>query len=346
MTYRALSSFFYGAVLIVTARECAARDADLYTAATAAAVRQVEPRVVQLRLVGGVSSIEGVPLGRAISGLLLSSDGWVVTTSFGFEDPPTAVIAVLTGGEQLALELVAVDYVLKIALLRPTEADRPGDDWLKPEASPLRVGQTVLAVGRSYNAHAPNVSRGVVSALGRLSARAVQVDASVSSANYGGPLVDLNGHILGLLTPLPAAGSDRMSAEWYDSGIGFAVPIDRVLKSVEILRAGHDRLPGALPFSIDSKNPLASSVTVAKVDDAAAPSLRVGDRLASIESTPVLNPTHALSLMAGFCNGEQACLKLERAGEIFETQVVAIQKKPVESDKKTPRAKIARGVDD
>ena len=84
-----------------------------------------------------------------------------------------------------------------------------------------------------------SISVGVVSALNRMHGRAIQTDANVSATNYGGPLVDLEGRVLGILVPMapqaPGAGEANVTAgsEFYDSGIGFAVPLSHVLSVVD-----------------------------------------------------------------------------------------------------------------
>ena len=73
----------------------------------------------------------------------------------------------------------------------------------------------------------PNVSVGIVSALDRIWGKAIQTDAKISPNNYGGPLVDIAGRVLGVLVPMSPDGSGEVAGvEWYDSGIGFAVPLE------------------------------------------------------------------------------------------------------------------------
>src|SRR5256885_2038084 len=80
------------------------------------------------------------------------------------------------------------------------------------------------ALGVDENAP-PSVSVGIVSALGRMYGKAVQTDAKVSPVNYGGPLVGIDGRVQGVLVPAsPRGDSDAAGVEWYDSGIGFAIP--------------------------------------------------------------------------------------------------------------------------
>ena len=89
----------------------------------------------------------------------------------------------------------------------------------------LRLGQWVVALGRTWSegpSSPPSVSIGVISALGRIWGKAIQTDAKISPVNYGGPLIDLEGRVAGVLVPLSPRSEDAVAeAEWYDSGIGF-----------------------------------------------------------------------------------------------------------------------------
>ena len=91
----------------------------------------------------------------------------------------------------------------------------------------MTVGQWTIAVGRTFNQKEPNISVGVLSATNRIWSTAIQTDAKISPANYGGPLIDSRGRVLGVLVPLSPQkqGGEIAGAEWYDSGIGFAVPL-------------------------------------------------------------------------------------------------------------------------
>ena len=85
----------------------------------------------------------------------------------------------------------------------------------------------------------PSVSVGIVSALDRIWGKAIQTDAKVSPTNYGGPLVDLQGRVQGVLVPAsPQAEGETAGFEWYDSGIGFAIPLEDVYAVLPRLQAG------------------------------------------------------------------------------------------------------------
>ncbi len=108
-----------------------------------------------------------------------------------------------------------------------------------PEAFPkdqIRVGHWALAVGRTLSPEItdpPSVSVGIISALDRVWGKALQTDAKVSPVNYGGPLVAMDGRVQGILVPAsPQSEGATAGVEWYDSGIGFAIPMDDVLKAL------------------------------------------------------------------------------------------------------------------
>ena len=113
----------------------------------------------------------------------------------------------------------------------------------------------MIAIGRSFDASQPNLSVGVVSALNRIWGKAVQTDAKISSANYGGALVDVRGRVLGVLVPLsPNAREEIAGADWYDSGIGFAVPLDHILSVLPRLKSGENLKSGLLGISFKGPN--------------------------------------------------------------------------------------------
>ena len=119
----------------------------------------------------------------------------------------------------------------------------------------MRVGQTVIAIGRTFEGDQPNVSRGMLSALGRIWGKAMQFDASASPNNYGGPLVDIRGRVLGVIVPLsPDSAQEVAGVEWYDSGIGFAIPAEHIQNILPRLKKGEDLRPGVAGFAMKNPN--------------------------------------------------------------------------------------------
>ncbi len=90
----------------------------------------------------------------------------------------------------------------------------------------------------------PSVSVGILSALDRIWGKAMQTDAKVSPTNYGGPLIDLYGRVQGVLVPAsPRAEGETAGFEWYDSGIGFAIPLEDVNRVLPRMLKGTKETP-------------------------------------------------------------------------------------------------------
>ena len=209
------------------------------TAADAAA-----ESVVRVETLGGADVAGGqlVSSGPA-SGVVVSADGLILTSTFAFLGDPTGVLVRLPDGRRVAAERLGTDESRQVALLR---VDADGLTPAVPaNIGDIAVGDWAVAVGRTYSADAVNVSVGIVSAKDRILGRAVQTDAKTSPANYGGALVDLSGRTIGVLAPLTGDGGTG-GVEWYDSGIGFAVPLADILPVLDRLEAGETLRPGLL----------------------------------------------------------------------------------------------------
>ena len=124
--------------------------------------------------------------------------------------------------------------------------------------SELREGQWTIALGRALDVkmdRAPAVSVGVISALNRIWGKALQTDAKISPVNYGGPIVDIQGRVQGILIPASPRGEDEISGfEWYDSGIGFAVPMEDVFGGAAPAEKGKDLQKGLLGVAMKSQD--------------------------------------------------------------------------------------------
>jgi serine protease Do len=88
---------------------------------------------------------------------------------------------------------------------------------------------------------------GNISAKNRAGGRALQTDANVSPANYGGPLIDAEGRMYGICVPLNPNSLDKgAGVEWYDSGIGFAIPLHGLDERLAQMKEGQNFFPAYL----------------------------------------------------------------------------------------------------
>lgn len=153
------------------------------------------------------------------------------------------------------------------------------------------MGQWAIAVGRTFEGNRPNVSVGILSAKGRIWGKAIQTDAIVSPNNYGGPLVDVSGRVMGVIVPLsPNAAKEVAGVQWYDSGIGFAIDAEHVISVLSRLKKGEDLHPGVIGVNLKGANPSIGEpeITACRPNSPAAKAgLKVGDRIVEIEGRKI-----------------------------------------------------------
>ena len=189
----------------------------------AGVVAAVEPGVVTVHTLVQSAQGQGSAAG---TGMVLTADGEVLTNAHVVEGAES--ITVTLAGESQARDatLVGADPDADVALLKINDASGLKTVELGDSDS-LQVGDDVVAVGNALNLRGgPTVTRGIVSALGRSLEGSsltglIQTDASISSGNSGGPLVNAAGQVIGINTAV-ATGGNGSSAE----NIGFVIPIE------------------------------------------------------------------------------------------------------------------------
>lgn len=228
----------------------------------------VDPSIVQIQTVGGLDRVGQVLTGTGpTTGVVVSKEGHVISSSFNFASKPASILVQLPDGRRFTANVVASDESRMLTLLKIEAKD--SDLNLTPaeaaKEDELKVGQWSLAMGRTYSIEIPSVSVGIVSALDRVWGKAVQTDAKVSPVNYGGPLVNVEGKVIGILVPLSTRGGSGETAgvEWYDSGIGFAISLEDVYRVLDRLKKGEALKAGLLGVGFDGKDALGG---VAKID--------------------------------------------------------------------------------
>lgn len=290
-----------------------------------AAVQRVAPSVVRIDTVGGMERVGDWLFGMGpTTGLVLGADGAIVSSAFNFLHRPASIVVRLADGTRKAARLVATDHNRMIVLLK-IDVDKP---LPVPEIVPLaemRVGQWTIAVGRAFEADQPNLAVGVLSATQRIWGKAIQTDAAVSPNNYGGPLVDVHGRVLGVLVPLsPTETSPIAGVEWYDSGIGFAVPAETLLELLPRLQRGTDLYPGFTGIHIALEKIYTADSTIPAVrprSPAHRAGFRAGDRITAIDGQKVETAAQVKSQIARRYAGDKVRITAVRGTEVIEREL-------------------------
>jgi S1-C subfamily serine protease len=306
---------------------------DQFEKAVKEAARKVAPSVVQIQTQGGtdmvVTSAKGPAFRKAFgptTGVVVDPDGYIISSAFNFiNNPATIIVAVPGHKEPFLAKKVATDKSRMLTLLKIEQTGLPVPKFVP--AKDLKVGQSAIALGRTLDLkaldtsrdHPPSVSHGIISALGRIWGKAVQTDAKISPINYGGPLVDITGKVQGIIIPASPRGEDVTAGfEWYDSGIGFAIPMEDVMAAVPRLKTGKDLEKGVLGVRLtgqDQFGVLPQVDTVAPGSAAEKAGLQKGDIITEIDGKSVFNHAQFLHLLGPRYESDTIALKFRRGND-------------------------------
>jgi S1-C subfamily serine protease len=176
------------------------------------------------------------------SGFVLDGDGYVATNSHVvLGNPPKFerardVYVEFADGNRVPAKIVGTDLNADVGLLKIDPEGLTLTPLRLGESHNLRVGSPVAAIGSPFGEE-QSLSIGVISALDRdiesltqfRIGDAIQTDAAINRGNSGGPLLDARGRVLGI-------NSQIKSSSGGGEGVGFAVPVDTVKRSLSQLR--------------------------------------------------------------------------------------------------------------
>ncbi len=186
------------------------------------------------------------------SGVIVSSDGFIVTNNHVIEDGNKYEIT-LNDHREYEAKLIANDPSTDLALLKIDEKDLPY--LIFGNSDSLSVGEWVMAVGNPFNLES-TVTAGIVSAKGRsidilegeyTIESFIQTDAAVNPGNSGGALVNTNGELVGINTAIITRSGKY-------EGYSFAIPSTLVQKVIKDLRDFGEVRRGLLGIRIGPVN--------------------------------------------------------------------------------------------
>lgn len=170
------------------------------------------------------------------SGFIISADGYVVTNYHVIENA-TSVSITTHAGKSIDATVKGYDASNDVALLKLEAEDMPYVTLGSSDA--LQVGDQVAAIGNPLGDLASSLTVGYVSAKDRVvntdgeAINMLQTDAAINSGNSGGPLFNMNGQVIGIITAKYSGNSDSGASI---EGLGFAIPIDDVTGIISDLK--------------------------------------------------------------------------------------------------------------
>ncbi len=286
---------------------------------------------------GSGSSTDGLAeVGRG-TGFLVDPGGMIVTNRHVAGDRAAAYTVFLTDGRSFKADVVDIDPVNDLALLKidanglPTVPLAAADD--------VRIGQTTVAIGNALGKYANTVTRGILSGLGRdLDAtdgltgtserleELLQTDAAINAGNSGGPLLNSRGEVIGVDTAVENGAH----------GLGFAIPVSEVRKVLgSYARYGAIARPRfgvryvaitpelvrerALPYTygalVDADDP--NDASVLPGSPAYAAGVRQGDIILEVDGKRLEGKRTLAKVIQSKEVGDAVTLKIARGGELL-----------------------------
>ena len=181
------------------------------------------------------------------SGIIMSSDGYLITNAHVVDSTATLIKVILYNGEEYKARIVGLDKRTDLAVLKIDASNLVFATF--GNSDQLQVGETVLAIGNPGGMElAGSVTMGIVSAVNRsvvsetgYTMKTVQTDAAINPGNSGGALVNLYGQVIGI-------NSLKIAATEYE-GIGFAIPINDAKPIIDQL-IEYGRVPNRVKLGV------------------------------------------------------------------------------------------------
>ena len=289
---------------------------DAYSRVVTTVAERLAPSVANLRVSRRVRG--GRRLDGAGSAVVITPDGFTLTSAHVVERTDGTGIASFVDGRELAFDIVGADPLSDLAVLRLDSDAEPAE---LGDAESLRVGQLVVAIGNPHG-FAGSVTAGVVSALGRSlpvrSRRAarivdnvIQTDAALNPGNSGGALVDGRGHVVGINTAVAGVVGALMSeGRFRRAYLGIALG------------------PRPLPPRLGQTLGRTSAVEIVEtVDDspADAAGLRPEDLILEVDGSPVESVNDLQRHMVGDVIGRTVRVTVHRSGQTFDVDLVPVE---------------------
>ena len=212
------------------------------------------------------------------SGVIINKDEGFIITNNHVIDNSDNIKVILFNKREIDATIVATDPLSDLAVLKVLKGEL--SEAKLGNSDRLQVGEWVVAIGSPFGLHLNHtVTAGIVSATGRSSVVSrnnfedfIQHDAAINPGNSGGALFNLDGELVGINTAIATDGFSRGNA-----GVGFAIPINMVLRVMEDLISDGKVNRGWL------------GVQIQDLDESMARALKLDERYGAIISHVIKN---------------------------------------------------------
>ena len=274
------------------------------------------------------------------SGFFISADGYAVTNYHVIEGA-TEVAVITHDGEVLEAQIVGSDAANDVALLKVEGEGLPYATIGRSDH--VEVGDQVAAIGTPLGELTATLTVGYISAKDRVVntdgtvINMLQTDAAINSGNSGGPLFNMKGEVIGIIT---AKFSGDSSSGVSIEGLGFAIPVDdvgRILSDLQEFGYVTGAYLGVYVRDVDMSAQSYGLPAGAYVEDvmtgycAERAGLRSGDIIVNLGGYDITSVSELTRVLRRFNAGDTTSLSVYRNGKVNYLQVT-FDEKPVEQE--------------
>ncbi|HYF00549.1 MAG TPA: PDZ domain-containing protein [Planctomycetota bacterium] len=278
------------------------------------------------------------------SGVLISADGYALTNHHVAGTLKTTKVTLYTG-KQYDATLICTDELGDVALFKihgPPDEKFPYAEL--GDSDRLEMGQYVIACGNPFGITLPaedlkwypTITLGIVSALHRNQQTyfdCIQTDAAVNPGNSGGPLVTLDGRVVGINGRIATRYMNRVN-----SGVGYAIPSNQIRNFLpEMLKGGkggkiYHAMVGGLKLADENTQGRGARVMSVKAGSTADKAgLKRGDMITRVNQYAIFNKERYQGAIGTYPEGTEVSLRVERDGEALDVKVTLDRYSPFEA---------------
>jgi len=286
-----------------------------------------------------------IPQMASGSGAIISEDGYIVTNNHVVEGADDITVT-LTNKKSFKAKVIASDPSSDLAVIKIDAKGLPF--LLYGNSDEAKVGQWVLAVGYPLTLET-TVTAGIISAKGRtldINRRQsetpvesfIQTDAAVNPGNSGGPLISLEGKLLGINSAIASPTGSY-------AGYSFTIPVNIVKKIVsDLIKFGTvQRAYLGIEYPKDNlseeekkQNGIKDDggvyvMTVREGGAALAAGIKKGDVITKVNGTPIMNGADLIGQIATYRPGDKITLTYQREGKEY-TSTITLKNKTGSTD--------------
>lgn len=314
--------------------------------AIAAIGDSIEPTVVHIETRSGSGNgFAGIESYSSGAGWIYDTNGYVITNAHVVKTAERVSVE-FYNGRVVDGRVIGSDIYTDIAVVQVDSSNTTYPSLRATERLP-RVGERIFAFGSPFGFKF-SMSEGIVSGLGRQAQGArilggytnyIQTDAAVNPGNSGGPLVNTDGHVIGMNVAIATAantvGSNPEDSGGDSAGISFAIPLGTIEPIVDQIIQYGEVSRGYLGITFDpsrterigvetADGTREFGVVITGVEEG-GPSeqagIEVNDIILKIQGSPVTNTEALSSLISSQRAGQPIAVELYRDGEFKELMV-------------------------